>query len=49
MALGAILAWAYHRTESIWVPVMVHGAYNAVVTTALYAALAQGLDLPRGG
>lgn len=49
MALGAILAWTYHRTESIWVPVMVHGAYNAVVTTALYAALAQGLDLPRGG
>lgn len=47
VVLGAILAWIYARTQSIWAPVIVHGAYNAVVTTILYAAVAQGLS-PQG-
>jgi hypothetical protein len=41
--LGLILAWVYDRTRSIWIPILMHGVYNAVVTTALYMALAQGI------
>lgn len=44
--LGVILAWVYAHTRSIWAPIVVHGTYNAVVTTALYAALAQGVRPP---
>ncbi|WP_161958773.1 CPBP family intramembrane glutamic endopeptidase [Ferruginivarius sediminum] len=44
--LGAILAWTYERAQSIWAPVILHGTYNAVVTTVLYAALAQGIKPP---
>lgn len=47
--LGLILAWAYERTGSIWAPVIVHGVYNAVVTTVLYVAVAQGVPLPGAG
>ena len=43
LVLGAILAWVYQRTRSIWAPIVLHGTYNAAVTTALYAALAQGV------
>lgn len=48
MVLGAILAWMYHRTQSIWVPIVLHGTYNAIVTTALYATIAQGITPPGG-
>lgn len=44
--LGALLAWSYERTRSIWAPIVLHGTYNGVVTTALYAALAQGIRPP---
>lgn len=47
--LGLILAWVYERTGSIWAPVIVHGVYNAIVTTILYAAIAQGVPLPGAG
>lgn len=47
--LGLILAWVYEVTRSIWAPVIVHGVYNAVVTTLLYVAAAQGLSVPSGG
>jgi len=46
LVLGAILAWSYERARSIWAPIVLHGSYNAVVTTALYAALAQGIRPP---
>ena len=46
LVLGAILAWVYERTRSIWVPIVLHGTYNAIVTTVLYAALAQGIRPP---
>lgn len=42
--LGLILGWVYERTQSIWTPIIVHGVYNASVTTFLYVALAQGID-----
>lgn len=44
--LGAILAWTYERAQSIWAPIILHGTYNVVVTTVLYAALAQGIKPP---
>ena len=47
--LGLVLAWAYERTGSIWAPVIVHGVYNAVVTTILYVAIARGLPIPGAG
>ena len=47
--LGLILAWVYERSGSIWAPIVVHGAYNAIVTTLLYAAVAQGVKLPGAG
>ena len=46
LVLGAILALVYQRTGSIWAPILVHGTYNALVTTALYIAIAQGLTPP---
>lgn len=44
--LGALLAWVYERSGSLWTAVILHGTYNAVVTTVLYAALAQGIRPP---
>lgn len=49
VVLGVILAWVYEKTGSIWAPVIVHGLYNAIVTTIIYAAVAQGISLPGGG
>lgn len=43
LVLGVLLAWVYERTRSIWAPIVLHGTYNGIVTTALYAALAQGV------
>lgn len=48
LVLGALLALVYHRAGSIWAPILVHGTYNALVTTALYIAIAQGLTPPGG-
>lgn len=45
-ALGAILALVYERSGSLWPAIVVHGAYNTVVTVGLYVALALGYDLP---
>lgn len=42
--LGVILAWTYEKTQSLWAPIVVHAVYNAVVTTVLYVALAQGIE-----
>lgn len=44
--LGLILGWIYERTQSIWAPILVHGIYNAIVTTILYVALAQDMQPP---
>ncbi len=44
--LGLILGWVYERTQSIWTPILVHAIYNAIVTTILYAALAQDMAPP---
>lgn len=47
--LGVILAWIYERTGSIWAPILVHGVYNGIVTTIVYAALARGIEVPGAG
>lgn len=48
IVLGALLAVVYERAGSLWAPILVHGAYNALVTTALYVAIAQGLHPSEG-
>lgn len=35
-ALGIILSWLYNKTNSIWIPAIFHGAFNAVATAPLY-------------
>jgi hypothetical protein len=45
-AIGAALAWLYHRCGSLWPVIVAHGAFNAIMVIALYAALAAGLELP---
>ena len=47
--LGLVLAWIYEITGTIWAPIIVHGLYNAIVTTILYAAVSQGVQMPAAG
>jgi len=47
--LGLVLAWIYEITGTIWAPIIVHGLYNAIVTTILYAAVSQGAPLSGPG
>jgi hypothetical protein len=47
--LGLVLAWIYEITGTLWAPIIVHGIYNAIVTTILYAAVSQGVEMPAGG
>lgn len=39
---GLVLALVYERSRSLWPAIIVHGTINAVMTIALYAALAAG-------
>lgn len=39
---GVILAWIYERSGSLIPPMITHGTFNALMTVALYAALAAG-------
>ena len=40
--VGVILGTGYERAECLWVPILVHGLYNAVVAGALALAVAAG-------
>lgn len=40
---GLILAVVYERSASLWPPIILHGAFNAVMAIALFAALAAGV------
>lgn len=42
---GAILAYLYEKSGSLWPPILVHGTFNMVMTGILYAALAAGISL----
>ena len=45
-AIGTALALLYHRCGSLWPVILAHGAFNAIMVVALYAALAAGLEPP---
>lgn len=47
--VGLILGAAYERSGSLWVPIIVHGAFNAVMVILLYAALAADVPLAASG
>lgn len=34
---GLIFAWAYDRSDSIWVPIAAHAAVNALAVWTFYA------------
>lgn len=42
---GVILATVYQRSGSLWPSIVVHGTFNAIMTSVLYAALAAGVIL----
>jgi uncharacterized protein len=35
---GLVLAWLYERTRSLWPCILLHGAYNSMITWGWYAA-----------
>lgn len=39
-ALSLLLGWIYHRTDSVVVPAVVHGAYDAIVFVSIYLGAA---------
>lgn len=41
--LGALLAWLYERTKSLWAPILMHFCINALAVIAQYVAASQGL------
>jgi hypothetical protein len=45
-AIGTALALLYHRCGSLWPVILAHGAFNGIMVSLLYAALAAGLELP---
>ena len=40
---GAILAFMYERSRSLWPSIIAHGMFNAMMVAALYGALATGV------
>ena len=42
---GAVLAYVYERSGSLWPSVVLHGTFNMIMTVALYAALAAGVEM----
>ena len=40
LILGLVLAWAYERSQSLWVPVTLHAVNNSLAVALLYAVLA---------
>lgn len=43
--LGMVLAYLRHASNSLWPALVAHGVFNIAMTVAIYAALAQGLEL----
>jgi membrane protease YdiL (CAAX protease family) len=42
--IGLMLAAIYERSGSLWPAIVLHGTFNAVMTTLLYTALAAGME-----
>ena len=43
-ALSLALGWVYYRTENLVVPILVHGAFNAIQFAGLYVRMTGGLS-----
>ena len=41
-SLSLVLGWTYYRTENLYVPIFVHGAFNAIQFAGLYVRLTGG-------
>lgn len=39
---GVLLAWLFERSRSLWPPILLHGAFNAVMMLALFTAVRAG-------
>jgi len=37
--MGAVFAWSFERTGSLWVPIVLHIGQNSAVVIAVYATL----------
>lgn len=37
--LGAVLAWSYERTGSLWVPILIHGIFNGIMMLLMYGII----------
>lgn len=44
-ALGILLGFSYVRSKNLLTPIVIHGAWNSLVLTILFALAASGLDL----
>lgn len=42
---GAIFAWIYERSGSLWPPIIMHGVFNGVMSLILFTALSGGVKL----
>jgi membrane protease YdiL (CAAX protease family) len=45
-ALGVVLGGIYEKTENLAVPILVHGAYNAILFYAAYLAATGQIEMP---
>lgn len=45
LLVGVLLAWLYESSGSLWPSIAMHAAFNTIMTTLLYIALGQGLDV----
>ncbi len=48
MLLGFVMALAYERSGTLWVPFVIHAVYNSLSLTMLFVFLAMGIDLAEG-
>lgn len=44
--LGLVLGWLYERTGNLMVPILVHGAYNAIIFFVTYLVATGAVEVP---
>ena len=45
IALGTLLGFSYVRSRNLLTPMLIHGTWNGVVLTVLFALTASGVDV----
>ena len=45
LLVGGLLAWLYESSGSLWPSIVMHAAFNTIMTTLLYVALGQGIEV----